>query len=147
MDFNKLTIKSQEAVGAAQDLARRRGNPEITPEHLLLALLDQELFADWQGLRPDAERKVAALPTVQGGQQQPAVSPAFSRVLDQADDERQKLGDDYVSTEHLFLALEPVPRGEIVAPFSVRCRLSRIRASGTGWIEASVFKGWGLYAE
>jgi ATP-dependent Clp protease ATP-binding subunit ClpB len=115
MDFNKLTIKSQEAVGAAQDLARRRGNPEIAPEHLLLALLDQELFADWQGLRPDVERKVAALPTVQGGQQQPAVSPAFSRVLDQADDERQKLGDDYVSTEHLFLALEPVPRGEIVA--------------------------------
>ncbi len=115
MDFNKLTIKSQEAVGAAQDLARRRGNPEIAPEHLLLALLDQELFADWQGLRPDVERKVAALPTVQGGQQQPAVSPAFSRVLDQADDERQKLGDDYVSTEHLFLALEPVPREEIVA--------------------------------
>jgi ATP-dependent Clp protease ATP-binding subunit ClpB len=115
MDFNKLTIKSQEAVGAAQDLARRRGNPEIAPEHLLLALLDQELFADWQGLRPDVERKVAALPTVQGGQQQPAVSPAFSRVPDQADDERQKLGDDYVSTEHLFLALEPVPRGEIVA--------------------------------
>jgi ATP-dependent Clp protease ATP-binding subunit ClpB len=115
MDFNKLTIKSQEAIGAAQDLARRRGNPEITPEHLLLALLDQELFTGWQGLRADAERKVGALPTVQGGQQQPAVSAAFSRVLDRADDERQKLGDDYVSTEHLFLALEPVPHDEIVA--------------------------------
>jgi ATP-dependent Clp protease ATP-binding subunit ClpB len=115
MDFNKLTIKSQEAIGAAQDLARRRGNPEITPEHLLLALLDQELFADWQGLRADAERKVGALSTVQGGQQQPAVSAAFSRVLDKADDERQSLGDDYVSTEHLFLAIEPVPRDEILA--------------------------------
>ena len=43
MDFNRLTVKSQEAVGAAQELARRNGNPEITPEHLLLALLDQEL--------------------------------------------------------------------------------------------------------
>src|SRR2546428_13486364 len=67
MDFNKLTVKSQEAVAAAQELARRRGNPEITPDHLLLALLDQELFADWQGLRADAEQKLAKLPAVQGG--------------------------------------------------------------------------------
>ena len=43
MDFNRLTLKSQEAVGAAQELARRAGNPEIYPEHLTLALLDQEL--------------------------------------------------------------------------------------------------------
>jgi ATP-dependent Clp protease ATP-binding subunit ClpB len=115
MDFNRMTIKSQEAVAAAQDLARRNGNPEIAPEHLLLALLDQELFHDWQGLRADAERKVAALPAVQGGQQQPSVSAAFSRLLDQADKERERLGDEYVSTEHLFLALEPVPRAEIEA--------------------------------
>ncbi len=115
MDFSKLTTKSQEAIAGAQDIARRRGNPEITPDHLLLALLDQELFTDWQGLRAEAERNVGALPTVQGGQQQPAVSPAFSRVLDRADGERQSLDDDYVSTEHLFLALEPVPRDQIAA--------------------------------
>jgi ATP-dependent Clp protease ATP-binding subunit ClpB len=115
MDFNKLTIKSQEAVAAAQDDARRRGNPELTPGHLLLALLDQDLFADWRALRADAERKVDALPSVQGGQQQPNASAAFGRVLDRADEERRKLEDDYVSTEHLFLALEPVPREEIVA--------------------------------
>src|SRR4051812_28338180 len=115
MDFNRMTIKSQEAIAAAQDLARRRGNPEITPEHLLLALLDQDLFGDWQGLRADAERKIASLPTVQGGQQQPGVSAAFSRVLDKADKERARLDDEYVSTEHLFLAVEPVPRGEIEA--------------------------------
>jgi ATP-dependent Clp protease ATP-binding subunit ClpB len=115
MDFNKLTIKSQEAIAAAQDDARRRGNPELTPDHLLLALLDQDLFADWQGLRPDAERKVDALPSVQGGRQQPNASAAFSRVLDKADDERKALEDDYVSTDHLFLALEPVPREEILA--------------------------------
>src|SRR6059058_3613148 len=115
MDFNKLTIKSQEAIAAAQDDARRRGNPELTPEHLLLALLDQELFADWQGLRADAERKVAALPSVQGGQQQPNASAAFSRLLDRADEERRRMEDDYVSTEHLFLTLEPVPRAEIEA--------------------------------
>src|SRR6185437_14669431 len=115
MDFNKLTIKSQEAIAAAQEDARRRGNPEIYPEHLLLALLDQELFADWQGLRAEAEQKVDARPSAQGGRQQPGVSAAFSRVLDRADKERAQLEDDYVSTEHLFLALEPVPRDEILA--------------------------------
>ncbi len=115
MDFNKLTIKAQEAVAAAQETARRRGNPELAPDHLLVALLDQELFAEWRALRAEAELKLDSLPTVQGGQQQPNVSAAFSRVLDTADDERRKLEDDYVSTEHLFLALEPVPRHEIVA--------------------------------
>src|SRR5436309_5404850 len=115
MDFNKLTIKSQEAIAAAQELARRRGNPEIYPEHLLLALLDQDLFTDWQGLRADAEQRLAARPTAQGGAQQPAVSTAFSRLLEDADRERAQLEDDYVSTEHLFLALEPVPREEILA--------------------------------
>jgi ATP-dependent Clp protease ATP-binding subunit ClpB len=114
MDFQKLTIKSQEAVATAQDIARRRGNPEITPDHLLLALLDQDLFADWQQLRPEAERRVDALPSVQGGSQQPNASAAFARVLDQADEDRARLEDDYVSTEHLFLALEPVPRSEIL---------------------------------
>ena len=115
MDFNKLTIKSQEAVAAAQELARRRGNPEIYPEHLLLGLLDQELFADWQGLRADAEQKLAARPTASGAQTMPQTSTAFAKVLDRADEEREKLEDDYVSTEHLFLALEPVPRDEILA--------------------------------
>src|SRR5437016_1076050 len=115
MDFNKLTIRSQEAVAAAQELARRRGNPELYPEHLLLALLDQELFADWQGLRAEAEQKLAVRPAVQGSSQQPAVSTQLGKVLDRADEERAKLEDDYVSTEHLFLALEPVPREEILA--------------------------------
>ncbi len=115
MDFNKLTIRSQEAVTEAQELARRRGNPEVTPDHLLTALLDQELFAGWQGLRPEAERRLEALPAVQGGRQQPNASAAFSRVLDAADEERRSLEDDYVSTEHLFLALGPAPREEILA--------------------------------
>src|SRR5215213_8438204 len=116
MDFNKLTIKSQEAVAAAQELARRRGNPEIYPEHLLLALLDQELFAaKWQHLRPEAEQRLAARPTASGGAQQPSVSAAFSRVLDRADEERAKLEDDYIASEHLFLAPEPAPREEILA--------------------------------
>jgi ATP-dependent Clp protease ATP-binding subunit ClpB len=115
VDFNKLTVKSQEAIAAAQELARRSGNPELYPEHLLLALLDQPLFADWQGLRAEAEQKLAQRPSVRGGQQQPNVSAAFAQVLDRADDERAQLEDDYVSSEHLFLALEVVPRDEALA--------------------------------
>src|SRR5215510_10131765 len=114
MDFNKLTIKSQEAVAAAQELARRRGNPEIYPEHLLLALLEQDLFADWQHLRAAAEQKLASRPSASGGQQLPQTSSAFRQVLDRADKERAQLEDDFISSEHLFLALEPAPREEIL---------------------------------
>jgi ATP-dependent Clp protease ATP-binding subunit ClpB len=115
MDFNKLTIKSQEAIAAAQEDARRRGNPEIYPEHLLLALLDQDLFTDWQGLRPEAEQKLAARPTASGAQTMPQTSTSLREVLDRADRERAQLEDEYISTEHLFLALEPLPRDEILA--------------------------------
>src|SRR4051794_9022582 len=115
MDFNRLTIKGQEAVAAAQEDARRRGNPELYPEHLLLALLDQELFADWQGLRAEAEQRLSSRPATSGGAQQPAVSTAFSRLLDRADEERAKLEDDYISSEHLFLALEAAPREDVLA--------------------------------
>jgi ATP-dependent Clp protease ATP-binding subunit ClpB len=118
MDFNKLTLKSQEAVGAAQELARRMGNPEIYPEHLTLALLDQELpqqlVPDAAELRAQAETTLRGKPAVQGGAQQPQVGAAFSRVLDQAFDEARKLEDEYVSTEHLLLALDVVPRDELL---------------------------------
>jgi len=119
MDFNKLTLKSQEAVAAAQELARRMGNPELYPEHLLLALLDQELpqqlVPDAPALRAQAEAALRGKPSVQGMQQQPNVSAAFSRVLDQAADEARRLEDDYVSTEHLLLALDVVPRDQLEA--------------------------------
>jgi ATP-dependent Clp protease ATP-binding subunit ClpB len=120
MDFQRLTIKSQEAIAAAQELARRRGNPEIVPEHLLLALLDQELpqtllrerVAD---VRAKAEADLARLPSLEGAAQQPGASAAFSRVLDRAEDEMRKLEDEFVSTEHLLLALDVVPRDELLA--------------------------------
>ena len=119
MDFNKLTLKSQEAVAAAQELARRLGNPELYPEHLLLALLDQELprqlVPDPDALRAQAEAALAQKPRIQGGQQQPQVSAVFSRVLDKAADEARRLEDDYVSTEHLLLALDVVPRDQLEA--------------------------------
>jgi ATP-dependent Clp protease ATP-binding subunit ClpB len=119
MDFNKLTLKSQEAVGAAQELARRMGNPELYPEHLVLALLDQELpqqlVPDAAELRAQAEATLRGKPSVQGMQQQPNVSAAFSRVLDRAADEARRMEDDYVSTEHLLLALDVVPRDQLEA--------------------------------
>src|SRR5512133_424513 len=114
MDFDKLTLKSQEAVGAAQELARRMGNPEVYPEHLLLALLDQELpqqlVDSAPSLRAEAETMLRGKPAIHGSQQQPTVSRAFAEVLDRAFEEARQLQDEYVSTEHLLLALDVIHR-------------------------------------
>src|ERR1700755_2929970 len=119
MDFNKLTIKAQEAVATAQELARRNGNPELYPEHLWLALLDQELprelVPDADALRAQAEATLAQKPRIEGSQQQPNISTALAKVLDRAFDEAKKLEDDYVAAHELPLALEVVPRDELLA--------------------------------
>jgi ATP-dependent Clp protease ATP-binding subunit ClpB len=119
MDFNKLTLKSQEAVAAAQELARQLGNPELYPEHLLIALLDQELprqlVPDPDTLRAEADAALRAKPSTEGAAQQPQVGAAFSRVLDKAFEEARRMEDDYVSTEHLLLALDVVPREQLEA--------------------------------
>ena len=118
MDFNKLTVKGQEAVGATQDLARRLGNPEIYPEHLLLALLEQDLpqtlaqraGTSAEALRSKAQEELTRRPSMQGAQNlQPRISAQLDKVLDKAVDEARKLEDDYVSTEHLLLALDVIP--------------------------------------
>jgi ATP-dependent Clp protease ATP-binding subunit ClpB len=122
LDFGKLTLKSGEAVAAAQDLARRAGSAELTPDHLLIALLDQELprtLVERAGssvaeLRAEAEARLRALPTVSGGNVQPQASAAFRRVLDGAFEEMRALGDEFVSVEHLLLALDVVPRERLL---------------------------------
>jgi ATP-dependent Clp protease ATP-binding subunit ClpB len=122
MDFNRLTLKSQEAVAAAQEIARRAGNPELTADHLTVALLDQELprtLVDRAGygsaeLRAESEARLRNLPAVSGGSAQPQASAAFSRALDKAFDEMRELGDEYVSVEHLLLALDVVPRDALL---------------------------------
>src|SRR6059036_3661934 len=95
------------------------GNPELYPEHLVLSLLDQELpqqlVPDAAALRAEAETALRGKPSVQGMQQEPNVSAAFSRVLDKAADEAKRMEDDYVSTEHLLLALDVVPRDQLEA--------------------------------
>ena len=104
MDFNKLTIKSGEAVAGAQELARRAGNPELTPDHLAIALLDQELprtlveraGANPAALRAEAESRLAQQPSVSGGAAQPQASAGFRKVLDDAFSEASTLQDEYV---------------------------------------------------
>ena len=123
MDFNRLTLKSQEAVAGAQELARRMGNPELTPDHITIAILDQELprtLVDRAGygaaeLRAEAEARLQQQPTTSGGNVQPQASARFSRVLDRAFDEMRELGDEFVSVEHLLLALDVVPRDALLA--------------------------------
>ena len=121
MDFQRLTIKSQEAVAAAQELARRAGNPEVYPEHLTIALLGQDLPRtlveraghDPEALRAESEGALGSRPRLQGAAQQPTASTAFARVLDDAEKEMRRLEDEFVSTEHLLLALDVVDRGAL----------------------------------
>jgi ATP-dependent Clp protease ATP-binding subunit ClpB len=114
MNINKYTEKAQEAVVAAVELARRNNNPQVEPEHLLVALIEQrdgiipELLRK-MSLDPDAighaaRELVAKLPTAYGGAE-PAMSPRMRIVTDQAQAEADRLKDDYVSTEHLFVAI------------------------------------------
>ncbi len=120
MDFNRLTIKSQEAIAAAQEDARRRGNPEIYPEHLLLALLGQELprelVPDPDELRAATEAEARATSRrSRAPRSSRARRPRFSKVLDRAEEEMRKLEDEFISTEHLLLALDAVPRDALLA--------------------------------
>src|SRR5262249_62268691 len=110
MDFNRLTIKSQEAVAGAQELARRRGNPEITPDHLLLALLEQELPRTLLGERTEEVRRQALerlerLPSISGATQQPAGARAVSPGLDRGEGGERELEGGVVSGGDLGAAV------------------------------------------
>ncbi len=116
MQADRFTVKSQEAVAAAQQLAMRFRNPEVLPAHLLLAVLEQEdgfapaalrkLSADVAAITDRARRAVAELPTATGTDD-PDVRPgqAFIKVLQRAETEMAARGDEYISVGHLLLAL------------------------------------------
>ncbi|HET9281613.1 MAG TPA: ATP-dependent chaperone ClpB [Candidatus Angelobacter sp.] len=113
--WDKFTIKAQEAIQQANEIAGQHGNPEMLPQHLLAALLqDQEgivvpvlakLGANAATLQSQLMERIDRLPKVSGASAQPHLSAAMSQVLDQAFKEADTFKDEYVSTEHLLLAM------------------------------------------
>src|SRR5246127_5225862 len=112
--WDKLTVKSQEAVQAASGHAAENGNPEVLPLHLMAALLEdregvvipvlEKVGVPMEQLLSGVNSAIAKLPKVQGGAQ-PGMSQALQKVLEQGFKEAENFKDDYVSTEHLLLAL------------------------------------------
>ena len=115
MNFNKLTVKAQEAVADAQNLARGAGNPELTPEHLLLALVRQDggivgPILNKLGVAPaTVEAEVAAAVSkfskVGGASADPMIGGTLRKVFDSAFSAATNFNDEYVSTEHFLLAI------------------------------------------
>jgi ATP-dependent Clp protease ATP-binding subunit ClpB len=118
--WDKFTLKAQEAVKRANELASERGNPELLPLHLLAALLE-----DKEGIVPPVLEKIGiapqsvlnevyqqldSLPKVSGGAAQAALSNAANQLLDRAFKEADNFKDEYVSTEHLLLAVTQLKR-------------------------------------
>ena len=143
--FERLTVKAGEAIQVAARAARDAGNPEVSGLHLLNALLEQDEgivrpLLQKTGVKPDllAERVRDALakqPTVSGGQD-PGLARALRDALEEADREAREMGDEYVSTEHLLLALagEKGDAGQLlsehgVAPDDIRTALDQVRGS------------------
>jgi ATP-dependent Clp protease ATP-binding subunit ClpB len=112
--WEKLTVKAQEAVQAASGMAGEHGNPEILPLHLLAALLEdregicvpvlEKVGVPVEQLLAGVNSAIEKLPKVQGGSQ-PGMSAKLQKVMDQAFKEAENFKDEYVSTEHLLLAL------------------------------------------
>ena len=125
MQPDRFTIKSQEALQAAQRLADERRNPQTTPEHLLAVLLEQEggvvapvlrkLGAEPAAVRQALSPRLDALPKLTSGTAAPAEpaggSTELVQILRTAESEMRDLNDEYVSTEHLLLALAAHPGG------------------------------------
>jgi ATP-dependent Clp protease ATP-binding subunit ClpB len=129
MNADKLTVKAAEALQSAQSQAMQQGHSEITPEHLLLALVTQEdgivpPILQAVGVSPAAvagrlKTALERLPRVTGATQPPYLSRVLLMALDAAEAEARRLGDEYTSTEHLLLGIAK----------QTHCEASRILAS------------------
>jgi len=118
--WEKLTAKSQQATQAAASLAAENGNPEVLPMHLLAALLEDRegvvlpvlegAGVRVQQLLAGANAAISKLPKVSGSNAQPAMASSLQKVLDRASKEADSFKDDFVSTEHLLLALTDAPK-------------------------------------
>jgi ATP-dependent Clp protease ATP-binding subunit ClpB len=129
--FDKFTVKAQEALQGTQDVAGRYGNQQLEPLHLLMALVEQKegivpsllarLGVPPASLAKDVEQAIENLPKV-GGTTDHYLSPALKEVLDQATKETEQFKDEFVSTEHLLLALSRKskdPAGRILARLGI----------------------------
>lgn len=121
MRLDKLTIRAQEAVQNAQSIAERMNHQNIDAEHLLMALIDQtesivptvlqKLGVQLPVLRRYVEADLNKLPQVHGASVASYITPRFKQVLDKAFEEAERLKDEYVSTEHLLMALAEDTQG------------------------------------
>jgi ATP-dependent Clp protease ATP-binding subunit ClpB len=117
--FDKMTVKAQEALQKAQEVAARHENQSVEPVHLLASLVEQQdgvvppllarLGIRSELLREDIDREISRLPKVQGFAQQ-HLGRALNDILENSFDEASKFKDEYVSTEHLFLAIAAADR-------------------------------------
>ena len=113
--WDKFTIKAQEAIQQANEIAGQHGNPEMLPLHLLAALLQDsegivvpvlaKLGVNPATLQSQIKERIDRMPKVSGAAAQPHLSAAMSKLLDQAFKEADTFKDEYVSTEHLLLAM------------------------------------------
>jgi ATP-dependent Clp protease ATP-binding subunit ClpB len=118
MRWDKFTLKSQEAVQRAVALANENGQPEVVPMHLLLSLIEdkegiivpllQKIGVPADKLLATAQQAVAGMPKVSGSDSEPGLSSSMQKVLNEASKEANDFKDEYVSTEHLLLALTHV---------------------------------------
>jgi len=124
--FEKMTVKAQEAIQSAQEVAARHENQQVDPIHLLAALVGQtdgvvppllaRMGISNDALAQEIEREIGRLPKVQGFAQQHMGRP-LNDVLEQAFKEADNFKDEFVSTEHLFLAIagrERDPTGQLL---------------------------------
>lgn len=122
MRFDKFTIKAQEAVQESQSIAEKYDHQQVEPEHLLMALilpqegvvtpLLQKLGVDPAMVLQQVEHALKKIPQVHGGVGQLYISPRSKKVLDQSFKEAERLKDEYVSTEHVFIAVADERGGE-----------------------------------
>src|SRR5881296_3247889 len=130
MDLNRLTEKAQDAIRQAQSLAQRHGHPQIDAEHLAVALLAQDggvatRVIEKAGGSPAAlverlQQAVGRLPRVSGPGApagQVYIAPRVNEVLTGAEAEAQRMKDEYVSVEHLLLALADLKDGAVAEAF------------------------------
>jgi ATP-dependent Clp protease ATP-binding subunit ClpB len=118
--WDKFTVKAQEAVQRASELASEHGNPELLPVHLLAALVEdregivppvlEKIGIGVQALLNDTYKEIERLPKVSGGAAQPSMSQGMNQLLDRSFKEADNFKDEYVSTEHLLLGITDLKR-------------------------------------